>query len=136
MAEWPYNTKAWQNLRKEKLGASPLCEACQLRGKTAPAIAVDQIKPIKQGGHPFPALGGLMSLCVPCHSEKTGRHDRVQGGTHGRRFQGIGVDGSPIDPADAWHGGADHHEDRGGRDRRGESRADIISPTTNSEWVF
>jgi hypothetical protein len=64
MAEWPYNTSNWRRLRRAKLSSRPLCEACQLRGRRTLAKAVDHIKPVNQGGHPFPHFDELMSLCT------------------------------------------------------------------------
>lgn len=105
MADWPYNTRAWQRLRLLKLATDPLCYACSLRGTLTPGRAVDHIKAIKAGGAPFPALDGLMTLCERCHNEKTNAVDRPDRVSNGRRFKGFAADGSPIDPGDAWHGG-------------------------------
>jgi 5-methylcytosine-specific restriction endonuclease McrA len=106
MADWPYNTKAWQRLRAAKLSANPLCYACDLRSLVVPAVAVDHIKAVKAGGHPFPPLEGLMSLCERCHNEKTASVD-VPGraSSSARRFKGFDLAGNPIDPGDEWHGG-------------------------------
>lgn len=96
MAEWPYYTVNWQRLRRAKLATAPLCEACGLRGKLVLANAVDHITAISAGGDAFPPLNGLMSLCTPCHSEKTAAMDRAGG--KGVRFKGAGLLGMPIDP--------------------------------------
>ena len=79
MAHWPYNTSKWAKLREAKLSAHPLCEICQRRGDVEAAVAVDHFKPIKQGGSPFPALPGLLSLCRSCHNEKTASFDKPGG---------------------------------------------------------
>lgn len=105
MAQWPYSTTRWQRLRQAKLSSSPLCYACELRGKVTPAIAVDHVKAIKAGGDPFPSLEGLMSLCISCHNEKTSAVDRPDRRSSGRRFKGFDASGNPIDPADDWHTG-------------------------------
>lgn len=105
MADWPYSTAAWRNLRAAKLALAPLCEACALRGETRPAKAVDHVTPIAAGGDPFPSFDGLMALCVPCHSEKTANVDRAGG--KGVRFKGAGLDGAPIDPTHPWFAGGD-----------------------------
>ena len=107
MAGWPYNTSKWQRLRIAKLAESPLCHACELRCVTCEANTVDHIKPISQGGAPFPGLSGLMSLCERCHNEKTGAFDRFGGNYLNRRFKGCGPDGNPIDPGDGWFTGKD-----------------------------
>ncbi len=58
VADWPYNTTAWQKLRRAKLSAEPLCQPCSLRGDLRPAKAVDHVLPINGGGDPFPDLDG------------------------------------------------------------------------------
>ncbi|GAB5431047.1 HNH endonuclease [Epibacterium sp. MM17-32] len=104
MNKWPYCTSTWKRLRLVKLDESPLCFACQQRGQVVEATTVDHIKPISQGGDPFPELSGLMSLCERCHNEKTSGFDRTKGNATGRRFKGCDANGNPIDPADGWWG--------------------------------
>ncbi|WP_405030735.1 HNH endonuclease signature motif containing protein [Pleomorphomonas sp. JP5] len=96
MADWPYNTAAWQRLRAAKLAESPLCEPCKRRGVVRPARHVDHIRSITSGGDAFPSFDGLMSMCASCHSIKTNAVDR-RGGS-GIRFKGVDIDGLPIDP--------------------------------------
>lgn len=105
MAQWPYNTSKWARLREAKLAETPLCEICARRGLTEEAIAVDHFQPVNQGGHPFPPLTGLLSLCLSCHNEKTAAFDRPGGQSFRRRFKGFDAEGNPIDPFDVWHGG-------------------------------
>lgn len=122
MAQWPYNTRAWQRLRLAKLAADPLCYACDLRGRVEPAVAVDHLQAIKAGGDPFPSLHGLMSLCQRCHNEKTNAVDHPNAVGRLRRFKGVDRDGNPIDPGDEWHGGGtSNHEERSPADRRGSA---------------
>lgn len=106
MAAWPYSTAAWQRLRAAKLSADPLCEPCQWRGVQRPATAVDHIVSIASGGHPFPPLTGLRSMCVPCHSVKTAALDRKGG--KGVAFKGCGPDGLPLDAEHPFRDLADH----------------------------
>jgi hypothetical protein len=96
VAQWPYSTTAWARLRLAKLAASPLCEACNLRGDLTEANTVDHVIAIAKGGDAFPALEGLMALCASCHGQKTAAMDR-QGGK-GVRFKGAALDGLPVDP--------------------------------------
>ena len=103
MAGWPYNTAKWAKLRRVKLNEKPLCEICERRGQIVAAVAVDHFKPIKQGGHPFPELAGLLSLCERCHNEKTAAFDKQGGEGFRRRFKGVDADGNPVDPFDPWH---------------------------------
>ena len=105
MAKWPYNTSKWQRLRAAKLAHAPLCYACDLRGQIVPAVAVDHVRPISDGGEAFPHLDGLMALCERCHNEKTSGIDRRDRAITGRRFKGFDAHGNPIDPGDDWHGG-------------------------------
>ena len=135
MAEWPYSTAQWRRLRLAKLGAAPLCEACERQGRTAPATVVDHRTPISAGGDPFPPLDGLASLCARHHNEKTAAHDRQESVT-GRRFKGVDVDGNPLDAADAWHGGASDHGGSGGQGPTAPSRTDILSEPVGSDWVL
>lgn len=84
MAKWPYCTTQWKKLRFAKLNESPVCVICEKRGLTELATTVDHVKPIRQGGDPFPELSGLMALCERCHNEKTSGFDRTQGNATGR----------------------------------------------------
>jgi len=103
MAEWPYNTKTWKNLRAAKLASNPLCEHCTKRGEAVLAKAVDHIISIKSGGHPFPALDELNSLCARCHNEKTNAIDRTDRRGSGRAIKGFDAEGNPLDKSDDWH---------------------------------
>jgi len=105
MAKWPYNTSTWGNLREAKLRASPVCEPCRRRGQIVRANTVDHVRSIARGGHPFPPLSGLMSMCSSCHSVKTAAVDR-KGGT-GVAFKGTDVTGLPVDPMHPFYGGGD-----------------------------
>ncbi len=106
MARWPYITSKWKKLRLVKLAQHPVCQICERRGLTVEANTVDHIKPISQGGAPYPALSGLMALCARCHNEKTAGFDRTHGNATGRRFKGCDATGNPIDPGDGWWSGA------------------------------
>lgn len=92
MADWPYSTAAWQRLRRAKLSLNPLCETCEDQGRITPATDVDHIKAIRSGGHAFPEVEGLRSLCHSCHSRKTNAVD------HPRTRRGCDENGLPLDP--------------------------------------
>ena len=96
MAHWPYNTPQWLRLRKVKLQQQPLCEVCMRRGRLVPANTVDHIVSIKAGGHPFPTLDELMSMCTSCHNSKSRNTDQPSG--KGVAFKGCDTSGLPIDP--------------------------------------
>lgn len=100
MADWPYNTAVWQQLRRVKLSSKPLCEPCERRGRLVVATVVDHVKSIASGGDPFPSLDGLMSMCPSCHSTKTNARDNPHafGRRRGFAFKGCDVNGLPIDP--------------------------------------
>ncbi|OHV63842.1 hypothetical protein LCM4577_11070 [Mesorhizobium sp. LCM 4577] len=101
MAAWPYNTGAWQRLRRAKLSSQPTCEACEKRGRTMLAVAVDHIVAINKGGEPFPPLTGLMSLCEPCHNSKTNAVDHPNASGFRRALKGFDAEGNPLDP-EGW----------------------------------
>ncbi len=68
-----YGRVAWQKLRALKLATDPLCDHCEKRGLTVPAVHVHHVKARKT--HPDLALDldNLQGLCIACHSreEKT-----------------------------------------------------------------
>ena len=63
-----YTTARWRRLRGHKLDLNPLCEECERNGLTVAADLVHHLKPVSEGGDPFPEIAGLESLCTPCHS--------------------------------------------------------------------
>ncbi|WP_156662752.1 HNH endonuclease signature motif containing protein [Mycobacterium sp. 1274761.0] len=56
-----------QRLRAAKLNANP---RCQWPGCRRPAVTVDHIVPLAEGGDEW-AWENLQSLCHPCHDRKT-----------------------------------------------------------------
>ena len=117
-----YNSCAWKRLRRRKLATAPLCELCERAGRLAPAVAVDHIVAITQGGPAFPELSGLMSLCIRCHNAKT-RHVEQLGQPH--IIKGAGLDGLPVDPSHPFYEPKGYTPSRGGklsREHRGASR--------------
>jgi 5-methylcytosine-specific restriction enzyme A len=100
MAAWPYSTANWQRLRKLKLQTNPLCEPCRRLDRLVPAVAVDHILAINDGGDAFPALDGLMSMCTRCHNRKT-RIVEQQGKE--LTTKGCDVHGMPLDPTHPWY---------------------------------
>jgi 5-methylcytosine-specific restriction enzyme A len=102
MAHWPYNTPQWVRLRKVKLQQQPLCEVCMKRGRIVRANTVDHIISIKSGGHPFPTLDELMSMCTPCHNSKSRNTDQPTG--KGIAYKGCDASGLPIDPSHPFYG--------------------------------
>lgn len=135
MADWPYNTKAWRKLRLAKLAANPMCYACNLRGLTKTARAVDHIQAIAKGGDPFPPLNRLMSLCIPCHNSKTRTEDHPHSNGFSRGLKGFDAQGNPIDPSDDWHGGGggQNHEIQRGCRPLGENGIYLVSEENNND---
>ncbi len=132
MASWPYNTAQWQRLRKAKLAAEPLCQPCEARGAITAANTVDHVTPINDGGDPFPAFDGLMSMCARCHNEKTAANDRQHSKPFARQIKGFDSDGNPVDQGDEWHtGGASNHEIHADRGPMGEIELYLVSGVRN-----
>lgn len=69
-----YGSRAWANLRNEKLMDDPLCECCLLKGKITPATCVHHLKPFSKGVDDvekwqlFLDENNLASLCSKCHT--------------------------------------------------------------------
>ena len=69
-----YQSKKWRVLRKLKLSNNPLCEVCEAQGRTKAAAHIDHAQAIKTGSEAWALrLENLRSLCLSCHSRKTGR---------------------------------------------------------------
>jgi 5-methylcytosine-specific restriction endonuclease McrA len=60
-----YYTSEWKKARKEFLLEHPICVCC---GR--PAVIVDHVVPIKDGGDPLEP-SNLQALCWSCHSRKS-----------------------------------------------------------------
>lgn len=69
-----YNSEAWRRVRREKLAADPVCERCRrvLAEHVHHRIAFKQCTETQKLD---PA--NLMSLCPPCHNEKTAEENHV-----------------------------------------------------------
>lgn len=132
MSRWPYYTARWRKLRETKLLRKPVCEHCELVGNFVWATVVDHITPISQGGKPFPALSGLQSLCQTCHNRKTGSDKSGQDHT----VRGYDLDGNPIDPSHAWHGGPDNHGKQDGRRPMPPTNEYLVSNSDDDEDVL
>ena len=60
--------ETWRRVRIAYLHQHPLCEMCEKKGLTVPAVLVHHIKPIDEGGARL-NTDNLMSLCRNCHEE-------------------------------------------------------------------
>lgn len=65
-----YTSKAWKSTRMHKLRDQPLCEECLRQNRITPAVLVDHIIPIKNGGAKLD-YNNLQSLCQVCHEIKS-----------------------------------------------------------------
>jgi 5-methylcytosine-specific restriction enzyme A len=92
-----YNTRAWQERRKEKLRCHPMCEYC----RREPSTEVDHVTSINAGGDPL-AWSNLAASCHICHSRKTYFVERL--GRDRVPVKGCDINGLPLDPAHFWNG--------------------------------
>jgi 5-methylcytosine-specific restriction protein A len=125
-----YSSARWRRLRKQKLAASPLCEAHQEMGDVVVATVVDHRIPIRHGGKPFPSLSGLRSLCWPCHSAKTARGPEAGAARTTKPRRGCDASGAPLDPRHPWaedRGGGPKIEEDGARYARGDLGTQLVS---------
>ena len=59
------HSTTWRRIRDYKLSRNPLCERCEKRGLTEPALIVHHIDKNELHNHPV----NLLSCCVSCHEE-------------------------------------------------------------------
>jgi hypothetical protein len=114
MANWPYNTRRWHALRREKLWQSPTCEYCDPR--VTLATAVDHRLAIRNGG-PAWSWDNLVSTCAPCHNRKSRFVEQLR-----RAVPVKGCDpmtGLPLDPDHWWQRTQTNCSELKVRDRRG-----------------
>lgn len=103
MSGWPYSTAAWKRLRKAHLARFPFCEGCAAMGRPyVLANTVDHVRPISEGGHPFPDHEGLRSYCPACHSAKTVRGIEAGAVRSNKPRKGCDEHGNPLDAAHPW----------------------------------
>lgn len=67
---------AWRRLREVVLQAEPLCRHCMERGRLTPAVEVDHIRPLRDGG--TNDRENLQCLCREHHMEKTIRDTKAR----------------------------------------------------------
>ncbi len=72
-----YDSKKWKSLRTYILSNEPLCRQCIMFGAVTPAVAVDHIVEIKDGGSKFDE-DNLQALCHGCHSRKTAIQRKIR----------------------------------------------------------
>lgn len=68
------NCYRWQQLRRKKFTANPVCEACAAAGRVTPTEEVHHIIPVESGATEAEMkklaydYNNLQSLCKACHS--------------------------------------------------------------------
>jgi 5-methylcytosine-specific restriction protein A len=92
-----YNSGLWKHTRRRKLAHDALCEMCLEDNLIVPAVEVDHIVPLADGGAPYD-MANLCSLCTPCHSRKTADER-----TGKNPLRGCCVHGYPRDPTHPWN---------------------------------
>lgn len=71
-----------QRIRKAHLSANPLCVRCLAEGRVEPAVEVDHILALENGGKDVP--DNRQGLCLACHKEKSDE-DNGRGGSKPRK---------------------------------------------------
>jgi len=69
-----YNSPVWRKARRSFLDSHPnnsLCAICLKRGDIAPAVIVDHIIAVSQGGARL-SEDNFMPMCEKCHNKKSG----------------------------------------------------------------
>ena len=67
-----YQSKEWKAFRIKQLSEYPLCAGCLAGGIVTAANTVDHIFPWALLGEEAFSINIFQSLCVPCHSSKSG----------------------------------------------------------------
>lgn len=67
-----YKSAAWKAIRTSQLSRAPLCAGCQSRGIIQSATVADHVIPWRTLGAEYFRTIPLQSLCICCHSIKTG----------------------------------------------------------------
>lgn len=65
-----YLSITWRHFRAWYLSKHPLCEQCEKEGRITPAVMVDHIVEIKDGGA-LTSESNAQALCWKCHGVKT-----------------------------------------------------------------
>lgn len=71
-----YQTTQWRKLRAAQLSKEPLCAGCIAGGIVTPAATVDHVFPWSQIGEDAFYRNLYQSLCISCHTVKTGMERR------------------------------------------------------------
>lgn len=75
-----YRSAEWNKARRRFLARHPLCELCLRENRIVPAVVVDHIKEIADGGALLDERN-FQALCSTCHNRKTAEERRRRTGT-------------------------------------------------------
>ncbi|EDM66153.1 hypothetical protein PE36_00110 [Moritella sp. PE36] len=77
-----YNSSKWRALRERKIQNSPICELCNTIDILTPAAEIDHWLEIIDFRMLIWDLDNLVSLCAPCHRQKTAEYRRIRATPH------------------------------------------------------
>lgn len=95
------NSWKWQQLRRKKFLANPICEDCAAKGRVTPTEEVHHHRPVESGKDEIEMrqlaydYNNLVSLCKACHSARhappiVDKHDGEATSAFAKKFFGIG----------------------------------------------
>lgn len=67
-----YDSPLWRRLRADHLRRHPLCVACATKEQAEPAVLLDHIQAVRDGGEFFDS-DNHQGLCRKCHFSKSAR---------------------------------------------------------------
>lgn len=91
--------RKWARIRAMVLSHHPLCAHCLAKGRLTPAVEVDHIVALANGGTHDRA--NLQSLCSACHIIKTKQDVALL--RLNTAVPGVDENGWPIDPQHPWN---------------------------------
>lgn len=93
--------KQWDQVSTITRNTEPLCRLCLAVGRVTPAVCVDHIVPITQGGALLDPQN-LQPLCADCHARKTAHENATRDAKIGRYDTAIVIHcGPPLSDAPA-----------------------------------
>ena len=95
------NSWKWQQLRRKKFLANPVCEDCAVKGRVTPTEEVHHNRPVESGKDEIEMrqlaydFNNLVSLCKACHAARhappiADKHSNGEALAFAKKFLGIG----------------------------------------------
>lgn len=95
------NSWKWQQLRRKKFLANPVCEDCAAKGRVTPTEEVHHNRPVESGRDEIEMrqlaydFNNLVSLCKACHAARhappiADKHSNKETLAFAKKFWGIG----------------------------------------------